>query len=151
MPSLGSSLVRWAMSPSPFEPSLKPSQWAPPACGQESFFPFETAALICCQQAQCCVHLPMIKETKIQLMAPVSEPSVNQVSFPAPFSALPCHWWDGGKHHLHLWSFNQSPQCPEVPFWWPWDFSLRSRPCQPALPRGGNNQRAYLGLLNRQE
>ena len=30
-------------------------------------------------------------------MAPVSEPPVNQVSFPAPFSAVPCHWWDGGK------------------------------------------------------
>ena len=43
--TLGSSLVSWAMSPSPFEPSLKPSQWALPAHGQESFFPFEIAAI----------------------------------------------------------------------------------------------------------
>jgi len=49
-------------------------------------------------------------------MAPVPEPSVNQVSFPAPFSAVPCHWWDGGEHHLRPWSLNQSPQCLEVPF-----------------------------------
>jgi len=33
----------------------------------------------------------MMKETKIRLMAPVPEPPV---SFPAPFSALPCPWWD---------------------------------------------------------
>jgi len=49
-------------------------------------------------------------------MAPASEPNVNQVSFPVPFSVLACHWQDWGKHHLCTWSFNQSPQCPEVPF-----------------------------------
>jgi len=58
----------------------------------------------------------MIKEAKIQLMASVPKTPVNQVSFPAPFSAVPCHWRDWGKHHLHPWSLNQSPQCPEGPF-----------------------------------
>jgi len=43
MPCLGSSLVSLVISSSPFGPSLKPPQWAPPARGQESFFPFQTA------------------------------------------------------------------------------------------------------------
>ena len=46
MPYLGPSLVCLVTSPSPFECSLKPSRWAPPACGQESFFPFETAGVL---------------------------------------------------------------------------------------------------------
>ena len=80
------------------------------------FSPLWQLRCTCRQQSQCCVHLPVIKEAKIWPMAPVPEPPVNQVSFPAPFSAVLCHWWDGGNHHLRPWSLNQSPQCPEVPF-----------------------------------
>ena len=80
------------------------------------FSPLRQLDSVCHQQARCCVHLPVIKEVKIWPVAPVPEPPVSQVSFPAPFSAVPCHWCDGGKHHLWPWSLNQSPQCPEVPF-----------------------------------
>ena len=51
------------------------------------FSPLRQLYSVCPQQAWCCVHLPMIKEAKIQPMAPVSEPPVNQVSFP-PLSVL---------------------------------------------------------------
>ena len=71
---------------------------------------------VCHQQARCHVNLPMIKKAKIPPTAPAPEPRVDQVCFPAPFSILPCHCRDRGKHYLCSRSLNQSPQCPEVPF-----------------------------------
>ena len=113
MPGLISSELGYV--PFPLRTQFKALNEPRQLMAKNPFPPSRQLDSICCQQAWCLVNLLMVKETKIPPMAPVSEPPVSQVSFPASFSALLCQWQDWGKHHLCHWSFSQLPQCPEVP------------------------------------